>query len=294
MTKTKTVAVTGATGQIGSQLVRRLLEQGVRVRALSRGGVKADELSKRGADVRIGRPDDAAYLEEAFRGVDAVFAMTPPNYGAAHFFDEQVRTGEAMVKAIRRAGVPRVVHLSSLGAEHASGTGVVEGLHHLEKKLDALEGVAVVHLRPGFFLENVHFFAATIASMDAIVAPLEASTPVHFVATRDIAERAARALLGTHTGVEELLGAETKTMPELARLLGDAVGRPIAFVSVPYAAAAGAMEAAGMSAEAARRMTELYAAMNEGRVGAVARSASNTTATTVEAFLRDVAPAFRR
>jgi uncharacterized protein YbjT (DUF2867 family) len=74
-----------------------------------------------------------------------------------------------------------------LGAEHASGTGVVECLHHLEKKLDALAGVAVVHLRTGFFLENVHFFAATIASMDAIVAPLEASTPVHFVATRDIA-----------------------------------------------------------------------------------------------------------
>jgi uncharacterized protein YbjT (DUF2867 family) len=101
-------------------------------------------------------------------------------------------------------------------------------------------------------------------------------------------------LLGTHKGVEELLGAEKRTMPELAKLLGDAVGRPISFVSVPDAAAAGAMEAAGMSAEAARRMTELYAAMNEGRVGAVARSVSNTTATTVEAFLRDVAPAFRR
>ena len=294
MTTVKTVAVTGATGQIGTELVRRLLERGVRVRALSRGGAKAEGLDRAGADVRVGKPDDAAYLEEAFRGVDAVFAMTPPNYTAARFFDEQIRTGEAIVDAIRRAGVRRVVHLSSLGAELSSGTGVVEGLHHLEKKLDALEGVDVVHLRPGFFLENVHFFGATIASMDAIVAPLEKTTPVHFVATRDIAVRAVEALLGNAVGVEEILGAETKTMPEFAELLGRAVGRPIAFVSVPYDAAAGAMEASGMSRGAARRMTELYAAMNEGRLGRVERTAKNTSATSVEAFLREVAPAFRK
>lgn len=287
-----TVAVTGSTGQIGSQIVQGLLARGVRVVALSRGGEKASVLAKAGADVRIGRPDDVTYLAESFRGVDAVFAMTPPNYGAAAFFEEQLRVGKALADAVVGAGVRRVVHLSSIGAELPSGTGVVEGLHHLERRFDALSGVAVRHLRPGFFLENVNFFRATIASMNAIVTPLVPTTPVHFVATRDIANAAVEELLGDATGVRVLLGAETKTMPEFAAALGRALGREVGYVSVPYDAATAAMQGAGMSAEAARRMTELYRAMNDGRVGNVGRTADNTTATTVEAFVKEVAPTF--
>lgn len=292
MTKISTVAVTGATGQVGSELVRILLEKGVKVRALTRGGEKAAKLATLGADVREGKPDDVAYLMEAFRGADAVFAMSPPNYVAAEFLNEQLRVGQAVIDAVVRAGVKRVVHLSSLGAELPSGNGVVEGLHHLENQWNAKPGVSVRHLRPGFFLENVNFFRATIASMGAIVAPLFGTTPVNFIATRDIAKAAAEELLGMETGVRVLLGAETRTMPELAEALSGALGRPIGFVSVPYAAATAAMQSSGMSAEAARRMTELYAAMNEGRIGSVPRTPANTTATTVEEFLRSVAATF--
>ncbi len=285
MTKIQTVAVTGATGQIGAPLVERLLAAGVKVRALTRGGAKANLLSASGAEVRVGTLDDAAFLLESFQGADAVFAMSPPTYGAADFLEAQERVGKAIAHAVEKSGVRRVVNLSSLGAELPTGTGVIEGLHRQEQRLNALRGVEVVHLRPGFFLENVNFFQATIASMDAMVTPLEPTTPVHFVATHDIAKRAAEELLGSGTGVREVLGAETRTMPAFAEAVGRALGRKIAYVSVPYAAATAAMQGAGMSADAARRMTELYAAMNEGRVGGnVVRTEKNTTETTVESF----------
>ena len=73
------VAVTGITGKVGGQVARGLLAQGQTVRAIVRSRAKGDEWAALGCDVFVASIDDAEAMTEAFRGVDGVFLMTPPD-----------------------------------------------------------------------------------------------------------------------------------------------------------------------------------------------------------------------
>src|SRR5688572_542414 len=144
------VTVTGATGHVGQALVARLREKGVQVRAVARSADKLKALGD-GVEPQAGSLDDVAFLTRAFTGAEAVFAMIPPSFGEADFRGYQRRLGGAIVEAVAGARVPRVVTLSSLGADLAAGTGPIAGLHELEGRLEAVPGLHVLHLRPTFF-----------------------------------------------------------------------------------------------------------------------------------------------
>ncbi len=189
-----TIVVTGATGNIGQELAARLLSRGHAVRAVARGAEKLAALGAKGAELKAGSLDDRRFLTEAFRGATAVFAMLPPNYGATDFHAAQRKIAESIVGAIQDAGVKRVVTLSSVGAEQASGTGPILGLHVLEKLVDAVAGLDVVHLRPAYFMENLLGSVGLIKSAGINGSPMKSDLPVSMVATRDIAAAASQYL----------------------------------------------------------------------------------------------------
>jgi len=82
--------------------------------------------------------------------------MVPPNFGVPDYREYIGDTGRIYAEAIRAAGVSRVVNLSSLGADLPGGTGPIAGLRDVEEALNALDGVAVRHLRAGFFYVNFY------------------------------------------------------------------------------------------------------------------------------------------
>jgi nucleoside-diphosphate-sugar epimerase len=149
------IAIMGATGHTGRPLAEALLSRGEKVRVLGRDEAKLRPLVDKGAEAAPGDPADAAYLARAFRGADAVYTLLPPDPVAADVRAWQDRVGEATVKALRESGVKRVAFLSSQGAEHASGTGPIAGLHAQENRLREL-GIDVAVLRPAYFFENFH------------------------------------------------------------------------------------------------------------------------------------------
>ena len=144
----KTFAVTGATGNIGSVLAETLLSRGYQVRAIGRSKDRLQSLVEKGAEPCVGSIDDADFLNRAFR-VDAVFTMIPPNATAENFRAYQNQIGEALAVAIKNAGVTEAVNLSSIAGHLAEGTGPIKGLHDNEERLNGLDNVNVVHLRPG-------------------------------------------------------------------------------------------------------------------------------------------------
>ena len=98
---------------------------------------------------------------------------------------------------------------SSVGAELPEGTGLIAGVHVLEQLVDKIAGVHVVHLRPGYFMENHLHQVGMIKGMGINGSPLLADLPIGMVATRDIAAVAAEYLANpTFTGreVRYLLG----------------------------------------------------------------------------------------
>jgi uncharacterized protein YbjT (DUF2867 family) len=292
------VAVTGATGHIGAELVRQLRKRGAAVRAIGRSAARLAPLAALGAEAREGSIADAGFLARVFAGADAVFALVPPDYATADHRAYQRQTADHLARAVEAARVPSVVTLSSLGAELDAGTGPIAGLHDLEKRIEQIAGVRVVHLRPTYFMENELNNIGLIKTAGITGSPLKADLLRTLVATRDVAVVAAELLCGPAAAgisVRELLGPREYTSREVASCLGTAVGRPdLAYVEFPYGDARKALLQHGMSANVADLFVEMYQALNDGRVRSLqGRSAQTTTPTTLEQFAKDTfAPAF--
>jgi uncharacterized protein YbjT (DUF2867 family) len=292
--------ITGATGNTGKVIAESLLAQGEKVRVIGRSEERLRFLAEKGAEPLVGSLDDAAFLAEAMRDARAIFTMIPPNYTVTENFRAyQGRIIEAFVKAIKDSGVTHVVNLSSLGASLPEGTGPIKGLHDSEQQLNSLEGVNVVHLRPTFFMENLLSGVNVIQQMGVNGSASRPDVSVPMIATKDIAEAAARLMLNpTFTGkqVRELLGPRDYTMIEATKILGRAIGKEdLTYVQVPYEQVRQAMLAQGMSESVANEMIELFESTNEGRIRPTGeRTQENTTRTTLEEFAEETfSPAYR-
>jgi uncharacterized protein YbjT (DUF2867 family) len=293
------IVILGASGNIGRVVATTLLAQGYNVRALGRDAGRLGPLAARGAEPWVGEPDDALFLRRALAGASAAFAMIPPQPQAPRVRAAQAAIGEAIASAVAAGEVGHVVHLSSLGAELSEGTGPVLGMHDQEKRLDAIPGLHVVHLRPSYFMENLLGSVGAVRALGVLGGSLRPDLAFPLIATRDIAAVAAERLIARDfagTSVRPLLGPADWTMTEVARVLGAAIGRPdLAYAQFPDDRAREAMIAAGMSADAAQGMIDLARSMNAGRgLVAPARDARSATPTPLERFAAEVfAPAYR-
>ncbi len=293
------VTITGATGNIGKALAERLLESGVKVRAVGRSAEKLAQLTAEGAEARVGDMDDTAFLTEAFRGADAVFAMIPADNNAPDFLGRELGIAANLVEALKAAGVSRVVALSSSGASLPSGTGPIAGLHKFEEMLKSLPRLSVVALRPTSFMENFLGSIHLIKSAGINGSSARADFPLAMIATRDIAEVAAEYLTApAFEGyvVRDLLGPRDYTHREATAILGAVIGKPdLAYVEFSDEDFRQGLLGAGFSESAADAYVEMYTAINDGRIQrTVSRDASNTTPTSLEEFAREVfAPAYQ-
>jgi len=219
--------ICGATGNVGSRVAKSILAAGEPVRAVGRERVRLGPLAATGAEPWPGDLGDAKFLSKVFSGASAVFAMIPPKYDTPDIVAYQNSIGEALVYALENARVPRVVTLSSIGAHLSGGTGPIRGLHDLEKKLDRLGNAGVVHLRAAYFMENHLWNLPLIREHGVNGSPTRPDAPIPMVATRDIADEAARLLLEESLAghsVRYLLGPRDLTMTEATRILGHASG----------------------------------------------------------------------
>lgn len=292
------IVVMGASGHTGREIGERLLKAGEKVRALGRSAEKLAPLKAAGAAVMTGDALDAAFLTSAFRGADAVYTLLPPDVTSTDYRALQDAQGEAIVEAVRSAGVTRVVLLSSVGADQESGTGPIAGLAAQERRLRALPGVHVLALRPGYFFENFEAALPVVKHQGVMADSVGPDVALPMVATRDIAAAAADGLIArdwSGFAVRELLGPRDLTHREAARIVGERIGRPdLAYVQLPYADMVAALVQAGLSADVSRLYGEMARAFNEGRVRSVeGRNAANTTGTRFEDFADGLAQAYR-
>ena len=166
------IAIATPAGHVGGTVIDFLLEFGGDIQSCSwAGGPIAKEFVRRGAEMAIGSQDDADYLVKATRGADALFWVTPPGYGSDDVRAFQNRLGHAAAMAIRTNRIPRVVNLSSIGAELGAGVGPINGLHDVEALLDEV-ATNITHLRPGFFFENLLWQVDSIRKWGRISLPL--------------------------------------------------------------------------------------------------------------------------
>ncbi|RMH98743.1 MAG: NAD-dependent epimerase/dehydratase family protein [Calditrichaeota bacterium] len=260
--------ILGATGNTGRVVAEKLLAAGKPVRVVGRNRERLEPFVEKGAQPFVGSVTDADFLAKAFDGATAVYALIPPNMQVDNFLAYQNQVGEAITKAIEKAGITRVVNLSSMGAHLPEGTGPIRGLYFQEQRLNALSGVHVLHLRAGFFMENLLFQVDLIKNQGICGSPMRGDLPMYLIATRDIGEYAAGHLLELDFSGQEihaLSGPRDYTMVEATRILGAAIGKPdLPYVQFPYEDAEQAFIQMGIGPDIARSYIEMYRGFNEG------------------------------
>ena len=228
-------AVMGITGNVGGAVARTLLAMGGNVRGIVRNPEKAAEWQKQGVELFKAGYDDVDALTAAFTGVAGVFVMVPPNFAPAPGFPEATATLKVLHEALSRALPAKAVYLSSIGAEQASGLGLITSSHLLEETLRDLP-FAHAFLRAGWFLENSAGDVASARDEGKILFqlhPLDRKFPL--VATADIGKVGAQTLTQSWTGIRhiEVAGPEGYSPLDIADAFAKAVGRPVEAIAVP-------------------------------------------------------------
>lgn len=282
-------AIIGATGHIGSRVADILLGNGEKVRVIGRDIARLQQFVSRGADAAVGDLKDTTFLTGAMRGVEAVFAMIPPNYGAPNFRAYQDVVGSSIATAIGTAGVSHVVNLSSQGADLPRGTGPILGLHDQEIRLNAMRGVQVLHLRPTYFMENLLANVPLIHEHGFAGSAVRGDLKFAMIATADIADIAAGHLLArdfTGTSVRDLLGQRDLSLQEAFTVIGRRIGiMDLAYRQFSPEEFGRALIGMGMSRDVSRLMIEMSEALNRGLFAVNRpRNAATTTPTSIETF----------
>lgn len=289
------IAVTTPTGQIGNKLANILLDRKSDVTLIARHPEKVKDLASRGAKVIAGEHSDPAVVEQAVRGADALFWLTPAEMTSHDPLGTARRMAEAGAGVIRKHPDLHVVQLSSAGAFLPSGTGPIVGHYETEEKFRAA-GKNIVSLRPNEFMENVFFSLPTIIGQDSIYTSIPGSVKAPFIATQDIAEVAAEFLLKPIDGhhVIDIVGPQGISLDEWARIAGQAIGKPVRVVTVPGDKLKAAMSQAGMSPEMAALLVEMEEAFPK-IVGEFQGEQKRTGKVTFLQFAREVfAPAYKK
>jgi uncharacterized protein YbjT (DUF2867 family) len=259
--------VTAATGNTGKIVAERLLAQGKQVRVVVRHADKAAQLAAQGAEVAVADLNDERALEQALRGAQGLYYVSPPDLTAKSFIAERKQLTERIAKLVVRAGVRHVVLLSSIASQHPSGTGPIVTTHNAEQQLRAA-GVASTFVRAAYFVEN-WAPVLPVAKQDGVLpAFFPADLRIPMVATPDIGEVAARALLEGPRGVRviELSGPEDASPNDVARVVGQLLGRSVSVAEAPLDAVVPTFTGFGMSTDIAQLFRELYAAIQSGRM----------------------------
>lgn len=254
----KTLLITGATGTTGSATLQALQQyDDLQLRAMTRDPGKAEAFHQQGIKGVVGDFSSAKDLDRALQGVDRIFLVHTPS--------QELATNEKrVIDAAKNAGVERIVKISVYGCDPEVDIFLPRAHAAVEQYLKD-SGIAYTLLRPHSFMQNLLGSLPTIQGQGLIYSNAgEAEIPL--IDARDIGAVAAAVLYESgHEGkVYELTGPRAISYQEVAKSIGDAIGKQVDYVSVPDAAAQQGMTEAGFPKWLAEDLVALMKQWREG------------------------------
>jgi uncharacterized protein YbjT (DUF2867 family) len=259
------ILVAGATGTVGSNLVRELAALGAPTRALIRKTHDPEALEELGIEPAIGSFEDARSLAAALAGVERLFILSPA--GVEGMVAQQLQ----VLEAARASGeVRHVVKLSSIAADESEAPSIVAAHRRIEEAVEQSQ-IGWTHLRPNWFMQNELGQANQIATEGIFYAP--DVTQVSMIDARDVAAVAASVLTGEgHEGqAYTLTGPQSVGYADLASIYSQLLDREVSWQQVSLSQARESMLGSGLPPELAEGFCEI---MGRYRDGGVTRESS--------------------
>ncbi|MEO8771355.1 MAG: NmrA family NAD(P)-binding protein [Ferruginibacter sp.] len=295
--------ITGSLGHISRPLTQLLVQHNHTVTVISSNPERKKEIETLGANAAIGSMQDVAFLTKTFTGADIVYCMESLGHG--FFFDHNLDYMEALTNiatnykhAIEKAGIKKVVHLSSIGAHTDKGNGMLASHYNVEAILKQLPAdVAIKFMRPVGFYYNMFAFIPTIKATGTIIQNYGGDEREPWVSTDDIATVIAEEMQLPFNGrTIRYIASEELSPNEVANILGEAIGNPdLKWIAIPNEQMQSNLIAAGMNPAVAKGITE----MNAGRISGVLyedynRNKPILSKTKLEVFAKDFAAAYNK
>jgi uncharacterized protein YbjT (DUF2867 family) len=282
------ILITGATGTVGSEVVKRLSAQGTQVRAVTRDPERADAHRVPHVQFVQGDFEDVESMRRACSGIDRAFLLT----------NSTERTEEQQIvftRVARQSGVRHIVKLSQLHAD-ANSPGRFLRYHAAVEASIRASGLTFTFLRPNLYMQGLLNFRQSIRQESAFFAAAR-DARISAVDVRDLADVAVAALTTSQhdNKIYALTGPEALTFAEMAHQLSKAVGRTIAFADVPPESMRAALADLGFPAWQADGLLEEFAMYRRGEAADIesgVRDALGRPPRAFEEFARDYASLF--
>ncbi len=256
--------VMGITGKVGGATAEHLLAHGRTVRAIVRNREKASNWANRGVELVDGDWKDSAAIERALKGVEGAFVMLPAVWAPSPDFKEAKGVIANYVEALTKAAPPRVVALSSMGANRTSGLGMITALSLMEQGFRDL-APPIAFVRAGGFFENFLYglHVAEGGTLPVYYNPTNRKSTM--VAANDIGAEATTLLIGPPWSGNRIveLGSMVSA-DEVAAQLGEIMQRDVKAFAVPRAGWPAAFEQFGIPKGQTGPAEAMFEAVNAG------------------------------
>ena len=272
--------VMGMTGRVGGATAQHLLAQGRKVRALVRNREKAANWADQGVELVDGNWNDAASVERALEGVEGAFVMLPAVWAPSPDFREAKSVIANYVEALTRGAPPRVVVLSSMGANRTSGLGMITALSLLEQGLRHLT-LPLAYVRAGGFFENFLYGLDVAKGGTLPIYYNPTSRKSTMVATDDIGAEVATLLTGpAWSGNRVVELGSMVSADEVADQLGEVLQRDVKAFAIPRAGWRAAFEQFGIPKGQTGPAEAMFDAVNAGWMDLGAAGTEHVAGTT--------------
>jgi uncharacterized protein YbjT (DUF2867 family) len=288
--KNMKIAIAAASGNIGRRTAEKVIQAGVETILLARHPEKLADLVAQGGTVKSIGSDDPIALIEATQNADALFWLTPPKLDTPSLYDWYIQTAMAAAKVVRENGIDRVVNISTIGAGAASNLGTVSFSGNVESIFNQT-AANVLHLRPGYFMENFLDQVESIQRDRTVYFPYANDHDLPWISTDDIGDEAAKYLLDDSWAgkwTRNLMGPENLTLLETTTVLSKLLSRPIEYVQVTIESIQQRLALMGATPNVQRELGDLFRALGDpDGIYATARTPEAVTPTTFEQFARN-------
>jgi uncharacterized protein YbjT (DUF2867 family) len=295
-TEQETILVTGATGTVGSEVVKQLSSDSTDV--IIKAAVHSTENVKKVVKSDKVKPIQIDYnkpetLKEALRDVDKLFFVTPESPDASKLASNMITEG-------KNAGIRHIVKLSTIGADTEAPVASFR-LHRQAEKMIEESGIPYTFLRPHGFMQNfINWYSPTIKSSNAFYPPA-GDVKSSDVDVRDIAAVAVQALINNNGGryngkVYDITGPEAISYGDAARILSEQVGKKISYVNLSEEEYKRAMKDLGIGdwwINGILEVIEWYRKGHGSEVSSAVEEVTGKKPISFSQFVKDYAQAFR-